>query len=218
LVSIIVFNRIDIFLISFLTKIKILFVNKMIQKLIVVSCAIIGSVMSKGITVCDLPTQWVGSSMNMTSFPEPLTNDYSSYILIDTPSQLSVDNTTCECSPVLRDFSYWMANGSWVPTENDDCVLDCDRCQVYYCVNGFQTSLLNSTNVTLNTDGEPTCILSDDDEEVTTTTDVSTPTDDVSIHVEVQIKDGDKTSNYTLVFPEEEDIVIDDEEDILEIA
>lgn len=192
----------------------------MIQKLLIVSCAFTASVLSKGITVCDLPIEWFGN--NMTSLPEPVSDDLSSYILIDTPSQLNADNTTCECSPILGSFSYWMTNGTWSPTElGDDCTLECDRCQVYYCVHGFKDSLLNSTNVTINADGEATCILPTDDEIVveTTATDVPTQTeDDVSIHVEVHIKDGDKTSNYTLVFPEEQSTDVVDVADVVEEA
>ena len=202
----------------------------MIQKLLIVSCAFTASVLSKGITVCDLPTEWFGN--NMTSFPEPINDDFSSYILIDTPSQLSSDNTTCECSPILGSFSYWMTNGTWSPTDlGGDCTLKCDRCQVYYCIHGFQDTLLNSTNVTVNADSEPTCILPTDDEVVeTTTTGIlptddevvettttgTTQTDDVSIHVEVQIKDGDKMSNYTLVFPEQTETT--DVADVIEDA
>ena len=174
----------------------------MIQKLLFMSWALLGSVLAKSVTVCDQQSEWLGA--NMTTFQEPLTDDVSSYIFIDTPSQLSADNSTCECAPMFGVVSYWMSNGTWtVDDVSGNCTLACDRCQVYYCAQNFLDGLNNSTNVTFNHAGEATCILPVDTTTTTTTT-VVTPTEttnDVAIEVEIHFTNGNTTTNYTLEYP-----------------
>lgn len=178
----------------------------MFQKLLFTSWALIGSVLAKGVIVCNQQNEWLGA--NMTMFQEPLTDDISSYIFIDTPSQLSSDNSTCECAPIFGVVANWMTNGTWAHDQvSGNCTLTCDRCQVYYCTHNFQDGLLNTTNVTLGDAGESTCILPVEIPVTTTTTtsvDVPTETvieDDVSLVVEVHITEGNTTSNYTLEYP-----------------
>jgi len=187
----------------------------MFQKLLFASWALVGSVLAKSVIVCDQQTEWLGA--NMTVFQEPLTDNVSSYIFIDTPSQISADNTTCECAPIFGVVANWMTNGTWAVDETSgNCNLMCDRCQVYYCTHNFQDGLLNTTNVTFVESGEPTCILPVE-VPVTTTTSVDVPTetvtvdvptetvtdddDDITLVVEVHISDGNDTANYTLSYP-----------------
>ena len=176
----------------------------MIQKLLFMSWALVGSVLAKGVIVCNQQTEWLGA--NMTVFQEPLTDNVSSYIFIDTPSQISADNTTCECAPIFGVVANWMTNGTWsVDETSGNCTLTCDRCQVYYCTHDFQDGLLNTTNVTFAESGEPTCILPVE-VPVTTTTSVNVPTetvtdDDISLVVEVHVSNGNETANYTLEYP-----------------
>lgn len=178
----------------------------MFQKLLFTSWALAGSVLAKSVTVCDQQTEWLGP--DMTVFQEPLTDNISSYIFIDTPSQISSDNSTCECAPIFGVVANWMTNGTWAVDETSgNCTLTCDRCQVYYCTHDFQDGLLNTTNVTLSESGEPVCILPIIEEPVTTTTtsvDVPTETvieDDITLEVEVHITNGNETANYTLSYP-----------------
>lgn len=178
----------------------------MFQKLLFMSWAFVGSVLAKSVTVCNQQSEWLGA--NMTVFKEPLTDDMSSYIFIDTPSQLSDDNSTCECSPVFGVVTNWMTNGTWVhDKDSENCTLTCDRCQVYYCTYDFQDGLTNTTNVTLTDSGEPTCIIPvQNSTDSSTSTSAQEPTetiteDDITLHVEIQITDNNKTTNYTLEYP-----------------
>lgn len=176
----------------------------MIQQLLFVSWALVGSVLAKSVFVCDQQSEWLGA--NTTVFQEPLTDSVSSYIFIDTPSQLSADNSTCECAPIFGVVSNWMTNGTWAADDvTGECVLTCDRCQVYYCTHNFQDGLMNTTNVTFTDAGESTCILPEDIPVTTTTiatTDVATETtDDITLDVEIHITQGNTTSNYTLEYP-----------------
>lgn len=173
----------------------------MFQKLLFVSWALVGSVLAKSVTVCNQQTEWLGA--NMTVFQEPLTDDVSSYIFIDTPAQISDDNSTCECAPIFGVVANWMTNGTWVADESTgNCTLTCDRCQVYYCTHDFQDGLLNTTNVTFADSGEPTCILPVQVPVTTSAVNVPTETsDDISLVVEVHVSNGNETSNYTLEYP-----------------
>lgn len=174
----------------------------MIQKLLLTSWAMIGSVLAKGIPVCTEQNEWLGA--NMTTFQEPITDDISSFIFIDSPATISVDNSTCECAPVFGVVSFSMANGTWTwDNTTENCTLSCDRCQIYYCVYQFQDSLNNDFNVTVDENGTPTCVLPI--EVTTTTTDVPTSTEvvteEVSIEVNIQYMEGNTTTNYTLEYP-----------------
>lgn len=174
----------------------------MFQKLLFVSWALMGSVLAKGLVVCNNQTEWLGP--NMTLFQEPSTDDYSSYIFIDTPADLSADNSSCICSPIVSMFSYWYTNGTW---EGDNCdTLVCDRCQVYFCAENYQVDLSNSTNVTIAADGTSTCILPTTNVTTTTTTaptsvPTETPSNNITVEVDIHITQGNDTLNITLEYP-----------------
>jgi hypothetical protein len=178
----------------------------MIQKLLLTSWAIIGSVLAKGIPVCTEQNEWLGA--NMTTFQEPITDDISSFIFIDSPATISTDNSTCECAPVFGVVSYSMANGTWTWDDTvSNCTLTCDRCQIYYCVYQFQDSLNNDFNVTFAEDGSASCVLpievttTTTEDVPTSTTEVVTTTEEVSIEVEIHYMEGNTTTNYTLEYP-----------------
>ena len=181
----------------------------MIQKLLFVSWALAGSVLAKSVSVCNQPTtEWLGP--NITAFVEPSTDNYASYIFIDTPSQLSLDNSTCVCSPIVNMFSYWMTNGTWTTDKvTKKCDLTCDRCQVYFCADNFEVDLNNSTNVTVAADGTPTCVLSTPlppsvNQTTTTSTVTLTPvstSNNITLEVDVHVVSGNTTLNVTFDYP-----------------
>jgi len=188
----------------------------MIQKLLFTSWAIISSVLAKSISTCTEQNEWLGA--NMTTFQEPTTDDVSSFIFIDSPASTSADNSTCECAPMFGAIYYSMTNGTWAWDNTvSNCTLTCDRCQVYYCVNQYQTGFNNASNVTVNADGSATCILPVDVTTTTTevpttttevpttkevvTTETETATEDVSIQVDIHYMKGNTTTNYTLDYP-----------------
>ncbi len=89
------------------------------------------------------------------SVPAILDADLTSFIAIDAPSTWNATTKACECPKQLAKFTYWNTNGTYDHTK---CIYDCDRCQVFFCVDNYSVGIVDTFNVVVDNDGlNPTC-------------------------------------------------------------
>lgn len=171
---------------------------------------------------CDvLPTEWYdGVDEANAGFIEPIVDNVTDYIYVDTPAIYNNVTDSCGCASIIDHFSNWKTDGTWeLDPVTNECHLNCDRCLVYFCIDKLAKTIGDSIfNVTFNNDNEPTCVKAVD---VTTTisviptvveTTTVEPTHTVTIeptshnltvNVDVEVIDSSKnyTYNYTYEYP-----------------
>jgi hypothetical protein len=89
------------------------------------------------------------------SVPAILDEDLTSFIVIDAPSTWNATTKACECPKQLAKFTYWNTNGTY---DDKKCIYDCERCQVFFCVDNYSVGIVDTFNVVVDNDGlRPTC-------------------------------------------------------------